>query len=211
MEEWNFQEKYEIIEELLDEIKEKREFVKREFPDHECLNIVFRMYDVMEKNALFIRDECRDFLEPATEELILLADKLENNDGKLSNKEIKNGRNAFFMIGYEQDCLNAMFMMNNELMEAFFKELVPEEERDPEISYKIYERFIGPDVDFAKMPGLPSVLKVSDLDSKINRLEWLVEHFHDDKNARIYLKARQDVRNKYKEKVKKVPVSVHSD
>jgi hypothetical protein len=61
------------------------------------------------------------------------------------------------------------------------------------------------------MPGLPSILKVSDFESKINRLEWLVDHFHDDKNARIYLKARQDVRNKYKEKVKKVPVRVRSN
>ena len=211
MEEWNFQEKYEIIEDLLDEITEKREFVKREFPEHECLKIVFHMYDVMEKNALFIRDECRNFLEPATEELNMLADKLNNNDGKLSKKEIKNGRNAFFMIGYEQDCLNAMFMMNSELMEAFFKELFPEEEREPEISDEINERYIGPDVDFDKMPGLPTILKVSDFESKINRLEWLVDHFHDDKNARIYLKARQDVRNKYKEKVKKVPVRVRSN
>ena len=211
MEEWNFQEKYEIIEELLDEINEKREFVKREIPPHECLNIVFRMYDVMEKNALFIRDECRNFLEPATEDIRLLADKLAQNDGRLSNKEIKNGRNEFFLIGYEQDCLNAMFMMNHELMEAFFKELFPEKEREPSITEMINARYIGPDVDFEKMPGLPSVLKVSDLESKINRLEWLADHFHDDKNAKIYLKARQDVRKKYKEKIKKVPVNVRSN
>ena len=211
MEEWNFQEKYEIIEELLDVINKKREFVKREIPPHESLNIVFKMYDVMEKNALFIRDECCNYLEPATEEMMLLADKLDHNDGKLSNREIKKGRNAFFKIGYEQDCLNAMFMMNNELMEAFFKERFPEGDREPGVTEGINTRYIGPDVDFDKMPGLPSILKVSDLESKINRLEWLIDHFKKKKHAKIYLKARQDARKKYKEKVKKVPVSVHSN
>ena len=211
MEEWNFEEKYEIIEDLLDEINGKREFLKNK-PEEEILKPVFHMYDVMEKNALFIRDECRNFLEPATKEILLLADKLANNGGKLTKKEIKEGRNLFLMIGFEQDCLDAMFMMNSELMEAFYKEFFPEEEREPEISELIKEHYIGPDVDFDKVPGLlPSVLNVSDFEGKVNRLEWLVDHFYDDVNAKIYLKIRQEVRKKYKEKVKKVPVRVHAE
>ena len=210
MEEWNFEEKYEIIEKLLSEINEKRELFKSE-SEEEFFQPVFHMYDVMEKNALFIRDECRNFLEPATKEFLLLADKLENNGGKLTKNEIKEGRNTFLMIGYEQDCLNALFMMNNELMEALYKEIFPEEEREPKVTDMINERYIGPDVDFDKMPGLPSFLNVSDFEGIVNRLEWLVDHFHDDKNAKTYLKARQDVRKKYKEKVKKVPVRKHAE
>ena len=210
MEEWNFEEKYEIIEKLLSEINEKRELFKSE-SEEEFFQPVFHMYDVMEKNALFIRDECRNFLEPATKEFLLLADKLENNGGKLTKNEIKEGRNTFLMIGYEQDCLNALFMMNNELMEALYKEIFPEEEREPKVTDMINERYIGPDVDFDKMPGLPSFLNVSDFEGKVNRLEWLVDHFHDDKKAKTYLKARQDVRKKYKEKVKKVPVRTHGN
>ena len=209
MEEWNFEEKYKVIENLLNEINEKREFFKSE-SEEEFFQPIFHMYDVMEKNALFIRDECRNFLEPATEEILLLADRLENNGGKLTKNEIKEGRNTFLMIGYEQDCLNALFMMNNELMEALYKEIYPEEERDQKITDMINERYIGPDVDFDKMSGLPSVLKVSDFEGIVNRLEWLVDHFHNDKNAKTYLKARQDVRKKYKEKVKKVPVRVQA-
>jgi len=91
--------------------------------------------------------------------------------------------------------------MNSELMEALFKLLFPEDERDSEIMKGDY---IGPDVDFEKMPRLPSVLKVSDFDflSTVKRLDWLVDHYHDDENAKLYLKARQDVRKKYKEKLK---------
>lgn len=210
MEEWNFEEKYEIIEDLLGELNEKREIFKNQ-SEEEFFQPLFHMYDIMEKNALFIRDECRNFLEPAIEEMHLLADKLESNGGKLAKDEIKEGRNTFLMIGFEQDCLNALFMMNSELMEAFYKDFFPEEEREPEITELIKKHYIGPDVDFDKMPGLPSVLNVSDFEGKVNRLEWLVDHFCDDVNARIYLKARQDVRKKYKAKVKKVPVRVQAN
>ena len=211
MEEWNFEEKYKIIEDLLSEIDKKREFLKSNFKEDEFFKLVFHMYDVMEKNALFIRDECRNYLEPVTEEMNLLADKLESNGGKLAKDEIIEGRNTFLMICFEQDCLNALFMMNNELMEAFYKEIFPEEEREPEITELIKGHHIGPDVDFDKMPCLPSFLNVSDFEGMVSRLEWLVDHFCDDVNARIYLKARQDVRKKYKEKVKIVPDCVHTN
>ena len=210
MEEWNFEEKYEIIEDLLGELNEKREIFKDQ-SEEEFFQPIFHMYDVMKKNALFVRDECRNFLEPAIEEMHLLADKLESVGGKLTKEEIKEGRDTFLMIGFEQDCLNALFMMNYELMDEFYKEYFPEEEREPEVSEMAKGYYIGPDVDFDKMPRLPSVLKVSDFEGKVNRLEWLVDHFIDDVNARIYLKARQDVRKKYKAKVKKVPVRVQAN
>jgi hypothetical protein len=210
MEEWNFEEKYEIIEDLLGELNEKREIFKDQ-SEEEFFQPIFHMYDVMKKNALFVRDECRNFLEPAIEEMHLLADKLESGGGKLTKEEIKEGRDTFLMIGFEQDCLNALFMMNYELMDEFYKEYFPEEEREPEVSEMAKGYYIGPDVDFDKMPRLPSVLKVSDFEGKVNRLEWLVDHFIDDVNARIYLKARQDVRKKYKAKVKKVPVRVQAN
>ena len=210
MEEWNFEEKYEIIEDLLGELNEKREIFKDQ-SEEEFFQPIFHMYDVMKKNALFVRDECRNFLEPAIEEMHLLADKLESVGGKLTKEEIKEGRDIFLMIGFEQDCLNALFMMNYELMDEFYKEYFPEEEREPEVSEMAKGYYIGPDVDFDKMPRLPSVLKVSDFEGKVNRLEWLVDHFIDDVNARIYLKARQDVRKKYKAKVKKVPVRVQAN
>ena len=210
MEEWNFEEKYEIIEDLLGELNEKREIFKDQ-SEEEFFQPIFHMYDVMKKNALFVRDECRNFLEPAIEEMHLLADKLESGGGKLTKEEIKEGRETFLMIGIEQDCLNALFMMNYELMDEFYKEYFPEEEREPEVSEMAKGYYIGPDVDFDKMPGLPSFLNVSDFEGIVNRLEWLVDHFHDDKNAKTYLKARQDVRKKYKAKVKKVPVRVQAN
>ena len=140
----------------------------------------------------------RNSIEPAVNKFYALGDK---NGGKLTEEEREEGRNAFIRIGNEQDCMEAMLMMNSELMEALFKLLFPEDERDSEIMKGDY---IGPDVDFEKMPRLPSVLKVSDFDflSTVKRLDWLVDHYHDDENAKLYLKARQDVRKKYKEKLK---------
>ena len=196
MQEWNFKEKYEIIETLLKEINQGRKNFQKCSDDKEFLEPIFYMYDVMEKNALFIRDECRNSIEPAINKIYALGDK---KGGKLTGKEIEKGLHAYFRIGYEQDCLDAMFMMNNELMEALFKAMLPEDEWDSEI-IKGYN--IGPDVDFDKMPRLPSVLKAFDFESTVKRLEWLVEHYHDDENAKLYLKARQDVRKKYKEKLK---------
>jgi len=48
----------------------------------------------------------------------------------------------------------------------------------------------GPDVDFAAMPELPPVLKATDCKSMIARLNWLVDNFYKDENARLYLKTR---------------------
>ena len=196
MQEWNFKEKYETIETLLKEINQGRKNFQRCSDEEEFLAPIFYMYDVMEKNVLFIRDEYRNSIEPAVNKFYALGDK---NGGKLTEEEREEGRNAFIRIGNEQDCMEAMLMMNSELMEALFKLLFPEDERDSEIMKGDY---IGPDVDFEKMPRLPSVLKVSDFVSTVKRLDWLVDHYHDDENAKLYLKARQDVRKKYKEKLK---------
>ena len=196
MQKWDFKEKYEIIETLLKEINQRRKNFQRCSDDDEFLEPIFYMYDVIEKNALFIRDECRNSLEPAVKKLYALLDK---NGEKLTAKEIEEMLNTFLRIGYEQDCLDAMFMMNNELMETLFKTMFPEDEWDSETIKKYY---IGPDVDFDKMPPLSAVLKAFDFDSTVKRLEWLVEHYHDDENAKLYLKARQNVRKKYKEKLK---------
>lgn len=196
MQEWNFQEKYEIIETLLKEIDQGRKNFQSDSADDELLAPIFYMYDVMEKNTLFIRDECRNYIEPAVNKFYAPRDK---NGGKFTEKEIEEELKEFFRIGYEQDCLDAMFMMNNELMEALFKAMFPEDEWDSEI---IKGYYIGPDVDFEKMPRLPSVLKAFDFESTVKRLDWLVDHYHDDENAKLYLKARQDVRKKYKEKLK---------
>ena len=196
MQEWDFEEKYELIETLLKEIDQGRKNFQRDFCEEELLAPIFFMYDVMEKNTLFIRDECRNSIEPAVKKFYASLDK---NGEKLTAKEIEEGLNTFLRIGYEQDCLDAMFMMNNELMEALFKAMFPEDEWDSEI---IKGYYIGPDVDFDKMPPLPSVLKAFDFDSTVKRLDWLVDHYHDDENAKLYLKARQDVRKKYKEKLK---------
>ena len=195
MQEWNFKEKYETIETLLKEINQGRKNFQRCSDEEEFLAPIFYMYDVMEKNALFIRNECRNSIEPAVENLYA---PTENNDEE-SIEKLEKWLKTAERIGYEQDCLDATIMMNNELMEALFKAMFPEDEWDSEI---IKGYYIGPDVDFDKMPRLPSVLKVSDFVSTVKRLDWLVDHYHDDENAKLYLKARQDVRKKYKEKLK---------
>ena len=196
MQERIFKDNYELFEMMLKEINQWRKNFQSNSVDDELLAPIFYMYDVMEKNVLFIRDEYRNSIEPAVNKFYALGDK---NGGKLTEEEREEGLKEFFRIGYEQDCLDAMFMMNNELMEALFKAMFPEDEWDSEI-IKGYN--IGPDVDFDKMPRLPSVLKAFDFESTVKRLEWLVEHYHDDENAKLYLKARQDVRKKYKEKLK---------
>lgn len=198
MQERIFKDNYELFEMMLKEINQWRKNFQSNSVDDELLAPIFYMYDVMEKNVLFIRDEYRNSIEPAVNKFYALGDK---NGGKLTEEEREEGRNAFIRIGNEQDCMEAMLMMNSELMEALFKLLFPEDERDSEIMKGDY---IGPDVDFEKMPRLPSVLKVSDFDflSTVKRLDWLVDHYHDDENAKLYLKARQDVRKKYKEKLK---------
>ena len=198
MQERIFKDNYELFEMMLKEINQWRKNFQSNSVDDELLAPIFYMYDVMEKNVLFIRDEYRNSIEPAVNKFYALGDK---NGGKLTEEEREEGRNAFIRIGNEQDCMEAMLMMNSELMEALFKLLFPEDEWDSEI---IKGYYIGPDVDFEKMPRLPSVLKVSDFDflSTVKRLDWLVDHYHDDENAKLYLKARQDVRKKYKEKLK---------
>lgn len=197
MQERIFKDNYELFEMMLKEINQWRKNFQSNSVDDELLAPIFYMYDVMEKNALFIRDEYRNSIEPAVENLYALT---VNNDEE-STERLEKWLKTAERIGYEKDCLEAMLMMNSELMEALFKLLFPEDERDSEIMKGDY---IGPDVDFEKMPRLPSVLKVSDFDflSTVKRLDWLVDHYHDDENAKLYLKARQDVRKKYKEKLK---------
>ena len=195
MQEWKFKEKYELIETLLKEINQGRKNFQSDSTDDGLLAPIFYMYDVMEKNALFIRDEYRNSIEPAVENLYALT---VNNDEE-STERLEKWLKTAERIGYEQDCLEAMLMMNSELMIALFKKMFPEDEQDPEI---IKGYHIGPEVDFDKMPRLPSVLKVSDFESTVRRLEWLIDHYHDDKNAKRYLKARQDLRKEYKKKLK---------
>ena len=47
-----------------------------------------------------------------------------------------------------------------------------------------------PEINFDEMPELPEVLKASDFESKCDRVEWLIEHFYDDMNAKLYLTKR---------------------
>ena len=195
MQEWNFKEKYETIETLLKEINQGRKNFQRCSDEEEFLAPIFYMYDVMEKKALIIRDEYRNSIEPAVENLYALT---VNNDEESIDKLEKWLKTAE-RIDYEQDCLEAMLIMNSELMIALCKKMFPEDEQYPEIM-KGYH--IGPEVDIDKMSRLPSVLKVSGFESTARRLEWLIDHYHDDENAKLYLKARQDVRKKYKEKLK---------
>ena len=195
MQEWNFKEKYETIETLLKEINQGRKNFQNDSADAELLAPIFYMYDVIEKNALFIRDEYRNSVEPAVENLYA---PTENNDEE-SIEKLEKWLKTAERIDYEQDCLEAMLIMNSELMIALCKKMFPEDEQYPEIM-KGYH--IGPEVDFDKMSRLPSVLKVSDFESTVRRLEWLIDHYHDDKNAKRYLKARQDLRKEYKKKLK---------
>ena len=195
MQEWNFKEKYEFIETLLKEINQGRKNFQNDSADAELLAPIFYMYDVIEKNALFIRDEYRNSVEPAVENLYA---PTENNDEE-SIEKLEKWLKTAERIDYEQDCLEAMLIMNSELMIALCKKMFPEDEQYPEIM-KGYH--IGPEVDFDKMSRLPSVLKVSDFESTVRRLEWLIDHYHDDKNAKRYLKARQDLRKEYKKKLK---------
>ena len=195
MQEWNFKEKYEFVETLLKEINQGRKNFQKCSDDKEFLEPIFYMYDVMEKNALFIRNECRNSIEPAVENLYA---PTENNDEE-SIEKLEKWLKTAERIDYEQDCLEAMLIMNSELMIALCKKMFPEDEQYPEIM-KGYH--IGPEVDFDKMSRLPSVLKVSDFESTVRRLEWLIDHYHDDKNAKRYLKARQDLRKEYKKKLK---------
>ena len=195
MQEWKFKEKYELIETLLKEINQGRKNFQSDSTDDGLLAPIFYMYDVMEKNALFIRDEYRNSIEPAVENLYALT---VNNDEE-STERLEKWLKTAERIGYEKDCLEAMLMMNSELMVALFKKMFPEDEQDPEI---IKGYHIGPEVDFDKMSRLPSVLKVSDFESTARRLEWLIDHYHDGKNAKRYLKARQDLRKEYKKKLK---------
>ena len=77
MQEWKFKEKYELIETLLKEINQGRKNFQSDSTDDGLLAPIFYMYDVMEKNALFIRDEYRNSIEPAVENLYALT---VNND-----------------------------------------------------------------------------------------------------------------------------------
>ena len=210
MEERIIEKKYGIIDELLNEVNEKRELLKSK-REEKCFQPIFHMYDVMEKNALFIRNEIRKSIEPVFEEMIMLADILQNNDGKLTKHEINKGRNTYLKFCFELGCLNTMFMLNSEMLAACYSEHLLADERESELSEMIEKYSIGPDVDFDEMPGLPSILNVYDFEGFANRIEWLVDHYHNNKYAKIYLQARRDVCEKYNEQVKKVPVSVHAE
>lgn len=68
---------------------------------------------------------------------------------------------------------------------AFCKENVPE-------AYSAENYDIGPDVDFAAMPELHSVLKATDCKSMVARMNWLVDNYWENADARLYLKKRQE-------------------
>lgn len=174
----NFKKSCKRIDQALASVQAARQAVVP-FPDYwEYSQDRNRKYDTIDKIILFTKAEFQNVLRPACMEA----------NAKAKTKEEKNKViDVKHKIKKEVWYLRALLSMINEITDAFYlKYLDP----DGPTFKKLTSNCKVPEINFDKMPELPEILKASDFESKCDRVEWLIAHFNDDANAKLYLKKR---------------------
>lgn len=130
--------------------------------------------EVIEKCIALVEDHFYFIIQPAYE---FVQECVKNNE------KCKDDCSTWRCIVEEREYMTMLIHMSYELLNKFCIETFGGHYWNDPSDY-------GPDVDFAAMPELPSVLKATDSKSMIARLSWLVDNFYKDGNARLYLKTR---------------------
>ena len=130
--------------------------------------------EVIEKCIALVEDHFYFIIQPAYE---FVQECVKNNE------KCKDDCSTWRCIVEEREYMVMLIHMSYELLNKFCIETFGGHYWNDPSDY-------GPDVDFAAMPELPSVLKATDSKSMIARMSWLVDNFYKDGNARLYLKTR---------------------
>lgn len=130
--------------------------------------------EVIEKCIALVEDHFYFIIQPAYE---FVQECVKNNE------KCKDDCSTWRCIVEEREYMVMLIHMSYELINTYCIETFRGHYWNDPSDY-------GPDVDFAAMPELPSVLKATDCKSMIARLSWLVDNFYKDGNARLYLKTR---------------------
>jgi len=130
--------------------------------------------EVIEKCIALVEDHFYFIIQPAYE---FVQECVKNNE------KCKDNCSTWRCIVEEREYMVMLIHMSYELINTYCIETFGGHYWNDPSDY-------GPDVDFAAMPELPSVLKATDSKSMIARLSWLVDNFYKDGNARLYLKTR---------------------
>lgn len=178
MEILDFKRSYKTIDQALASVQDARQRIGTVPDDWECSQDIKRKYDVIDKILLFAKAELQNVLEPACMEANAKA-KTKEEKSKVINAKHKLKKEVLY--------IRVLLCMVSEITDAFYLKYL-------DVGCTKYEDLTSyckmPEINFDEMPELPEVLKASGFESKCDRVEWLIEHFHDDVNAKLYLKKR---------------------
>jgi len=186
MEEWDFNEIYKSLDLMRKDLRHtkklwnKRGNFKGDKKSRDYVlflkekNEATAMNDAIEKCIALIEGHFFFIIQPAYE---FVQECVKNNE------KCKDDCSTWRCIVEERLYMAMLFKISYELINTYCKENFADECLDDISDF-------GPDVDFAAMPELPPVLKATDCKSMIARLNWLVDNFYKDENARLYLKTR---------------------
>ena len=161
----SFEEKYEFFAEARADIFEYRDEIDAVHLPKETRKTAMHILNLAEKIISFGKYEYECRIEPAYAH--------EATDVREEADE-------------EEKCLHALYMMIMEVCDDFCNSCyVKNAKAGP-------EALSVPITEFAKTPELSDVLKADDIEGKLARLEWLVDHFHDDENAKRYQVKREE-------------------
>lgn len=175
---FEYKRSYKRIDQALASVRDARRGVVTDPDDWEYYQDRKRKYDVIVKILRFTKAEFLSVLEPAC---------LKANPIAITKEEISKVRNAKRKVKNEVLFIKALLCMVSEITDAFYLKYL-------DVDCPEYEELTRnckmPEVNFDEMPELPGVLKASDFESKCDRVEWLIDHFYDDTDAKLYLKKR---------------------
>jgi hypothetical protein len=173
-----FKKSYKEIDQALASVQDARQGNVALSDDWEYCQDRKRKYDVVEKILLFTKAEFRNVLEPAC---------MEANAKAKTKEEKSKVINAKHEIKKEVLYIKALLCMVSEITDAFYLKYL---DVDCPLFEELTRNCKMPEIIFDETPELSEVLKASDFESKCDRVEWLIEHFYDDVNAKLYLEKR---------------------
>ena len=174
----DFKRSYKAIDQALASVQDARQGRVEVPSDEEYRQDSKRKYDVVERILLFTKSELRNVLEPACMEANAKAKTIEEKSKVIHAKH---------KVKEEVLYIKMLLCMISEITDAFYLKYL---DVDSPKFEELTRNCKIPDIKFDDMPELPEVLKASDFDSKCDRVEWLIDHFYDDVNAKQYLSNR---------------------
>ena len=150
---------YGYLDEALDLIAIKRNQLREAPVPTDVNKMSLRICDVTEKIIVFAKEEFLNGIKPVV---------------RKKNTVLQ------FEAEEEMPCLTALILLSMELIYIM--------EGGYGCADGNVDRILLPEIDVSVIPDCPSILKAENTKNKIKRLEWLIDHYHNEDSARLFLK-----------------------